>query len=165
MSDNKFVIEEATISDIDSLIMLRSELLDNSDGIYGCKNELDQKKWKFAYKSWLEKKIEHDGRVAILIAKDSLSGNAVGCITGVIDSRAPTIDCINGFSGWVQSMVVKKEMRNKGIAISLLEVLLKWFNEAEVKKISLQSTVVAESLYNKFGFQQYNEKSYYLIYD
>ncbi len=31
MSDNKFVIEEATISDIDSLIMLRSELLDNSD--------------------------------------------------------------------------------------------------------------------------------------
>jgi len=163
MLSNKFEIKEATVSDIDSLILLRGELLDNTDEVYSCNDDNDKKAWKLAYRSWIEEKLGHDNRIVILIAKDVSDGSIIGCITGIIDFRAPSIDCINGLSGWVQSMVVRKINRKQGIATYLFKYLLTWFNANQVKKISLQSTASTEFFYKKLEFKLYRENSYYLI--
>lgn len=165
MLNNNFEIQEATLSDVDSLILLRAELLDNSNEVYSCNDDSDKKAWRLAYRSWIEEKLGHDNRVVIFIARDVSNGSIIGCITGIIDFRAPSTDCINGLSGWVQSMVVREIHRKQGVATCLFKYLLTWFNTNQVHKVSLQSTDGADVFYKKLGFEPYSENSYYLISD
>ncbi|WP_338884339.1 GNAT family N-acetyltransferase [Xenorhabdus sp. TH1] len=154
---------KATLADIDSLIRLRSYLLDNAIEIYGSKIPEDQKRWKEAYKSWLTDYLNSDCDVVIFVAVREKDNQLVGCVTGVIDKRAPTIDCINGLCGWIQSMIVQEDMKQKGVATRLMNRLNQWFSEHGVTKLTLQSTCDAEVFYQKLGFHLSNEKTFFLL--
>lgn len=150
-------IRSAARSDIDVLISLRAHLLDGAEGPgYASRNADESHRWKAAYRVWLSQVLEADDRTQIIVADND--GEVVGCATGIIDRRAPAPDCISGWCGWVQSMVVSPSWRRMGIAESLMHELLKWFSLMEVTKVVLESTHVAEAMYRKLGFSPNSER-------
>ena len=82
----------------------------------------------------------------------------LGCATAIIDQRAPAPGCLNGLSGWVQSVVVEPQWRNQGIARMLMQQLLRWFTNRGVGSVVLQSTEAAGTLYQALGFEISDER-------
>lgn len=151
MSTFYLSIEKAKKNDISELIHLRAYLIDNNPGKdYSSKTEADKKIWKEKYREWLEIILEETPGIIVFIAKNK--EKIIGCATGIIDRRAPASDCLSGYCGWVQSVVVDNQFRHRGIARSLLEHLTMWFKSNHVSKIILESTSEAEDFYKKTGF-------------
>ncbi|MDT4879514.1 Acetyltransferase (GNAT) family protein [compost metagenome] len=96
--------------------------------------------------------------VQILAAEHKESGQVLGCATAIIDQRAPAPNCLNGLSGWVQSVVVEPQWRNRGIARQLMQHVLRWFANRDVGTVILQSTEAAGSLYQALGFAASDER-------
>ncbi|HBC0022776.1 TPA: GNAT family N-acetyltransferase [Enterobacter hormaechei subsp. steigerwaltii] len=151
MSSHTYLVSPATEKDIEDLVALRSYILDGgSNGSYVSHNVEDSIQWRIAYRKWLNQVLETDDNIRVLIAKND--GVAVGCATGIIDRRAPARDCIFGFSGWVQSVVVVPPWRHHGIARQLMLNLFDWFTSKRVPKIVLEATHEAESFYESLEF-------------
>ncbi|MCY1446672.1 Acetyltransferase (GNAT) family protein [compost metagenome] len=94
----------------------------------------------------------------ILAAEHKESGQLLGCATAIIDQRAPIPGCLNGLSGWVQSVVVEPQWRNRGIARQLMQQLLRWFANRGVGPVVLHSTEAAGTLYQTLGFATSDER-------
>lgn len=153
------IIRDAVVSDIPALIELRSILLDDSHNHhYSSKTKAESIQWKKAYKQWLNKHLNQTDKVKILVGEiNNGTIDIVSCVTGIIDTRAPMIGCLNGKVGWIQTMVVTPKAQNNGIGKKMLNKLLNWFNAAEVGKLFLQTTPVAENLYHSMGFKILDE--------
>lgn len=62
------------------------------------------------------------------------------------------------------SIVVKKDCTNKGIASLLLNKIIEFCYKKKIKNIFLEvrkSNIIAQSLYNKFGFVKISERKKY----
>ncbi|MNV98584.1 putative acetyltransferase [compost metagenome] len=94
----------------------------------------------------------------IFAAEHRESGQVLGCATAIINQRAPAPGCLNGLSGWVQSVVVAPQWRNRGIARQLMQHLLRWFAIRGVGSVALQSTEAAGTLYQALGFAVSDER-------
>jgi|LauGreDrversion4_2_1035121.scaffolds.fasta_scaffold83463_3 N-acetylglutamate synthase-like GNAT family acetyltransferase len=155
----KLNIRKATLSDIPALIDLRQVLLDHGIGHYASKTPNESLQWKQAYKQWLLKHISLNDDINILVCTINIEQTIAACVIGIIDTRAPMIGCLNGKTGWIQTMVVAKHVQQKGIAGQIMRELLNWFIERDVEKIFLQTTGVAKPLYLNIGFNPINEET------
>jgi GNAT superfamily N-acetyltransferase len=151
-------VRPATVADLASLVALRAHLLDGSAAIYSSKTPEDSARWRAAYRAWLSSRLSESDCVQILAAEHKESGQMLGCATAIIDQRAPAPGCLNGMSGWVQSVVVEPQWRNQGIARLLMQHLLRWFTNRGVGSVVLQSTEAAGTLYQTLGFEISNER-------
>jgi GNAT superfamily N-acetyltransferase len=158
MDQPLFTVRPATAADLASLVELRAHLLDGSAAIYSSKTPEDSVRWRAAYRAWLSNRLSESDCVQILAAEHKESGQVLGCATAIIDQRAPAPGCLNGLSGWVQSVVVEPQWRNQGIARMLMQQLLRWFANRGVGSVALQSTEVAGSLYQTLGFEISDER-------
>ncbi|UVH51833.1 GNAT family N-acetyltransferase [Pseudomonas sp. CBSPBW29] len=151
MSNASWKIRPATSSDIEVLVALRTHLLDGaSEASYASRTSEERLRWKAAYRDWLEPVLASGERARIVVA--DRDGEAVACATGLIDSRPPAPDCLNGWCGWIQSVVVSPPCRRQGMAERLMRELLQWFAAHGVTKVLLETTPAAEALYRKLGF-------------
>ncbi|MDQ7914255.1 GNAT family N-acetyltransferase [Pseudomonas sp. 102515] len=150
-------IRRATPDDIPALIELRAHLLDAGGAPYASRTPTDTERWRRAYPLWLATCLEGSDRVLILCAEHKYTQAILGCATGIIDDRAPAPDCLNGRSGWVQSVAVAPELRRCGIAKALMQRLLDWFRTRQVNSVALQTTPAATSLYQRLGFASTGE--------
>ncbi|MDE9493468.1 GNAT family N-acetyltransferase [Xenorhabdus bovienii] len=157
------IIRKAELNDIEELILLRSRLLDDTHYCYSSHTLEEQKVWKKNYRSWLIDNLNRKEWINILVAENHNDKKLYGCVTGIIDHRAPAQDCLNGLSGWIQSMVVLPELQRSGIGTKLIQQLLMWFLALEIKKITLQSTVNSEIFYTSVGFLKSDENTFYYI--
>jgi len=149
------VVERASFRHIDSVIELRALLLEDSTQSYACTSPQERMLWRTAYGKWLSETLHSSLDVCLLVA---VKGHqVVGCVTGFIDRRAPGPDCLNGWCGWVQSMVVAPPLRGQGISRALMQSLMKWFEARDVGKVVLQSTPSAEHLYEGLGYCRSSE--------
>lgn len=155
----KLNIRKAALSDIPTLVDLRQVLLDYGTGHYVSRTLDESLKWKEAYKQWLHKYINLDNDVNILVASMDGEQTIIACVIGIVDKRAPMIGCLNGKTGWIQTMVVAKDRQQKGIGGQLVHQLLNWFDGAGVEKIFLQTTEIAKQLYISMGFITINEET------
>ncbi len=155
----KLNIRKAALSDIPALVDLRQVLLDHGTGHYASKTSDESLQWKEAYKQWLHKYINLNNDVNILVASIGTEQIIVACVIGIIDKRAPMIGCLNGKTGWIQTMVVAKDRQQKGIGGQIMHQLLNWFKGVEVEKIFLQTTEIAKPLYLRMGFTPINEET------
>ncbi|BAU73857.1 GNAT family N-acetyltransferase [Metapseudomonas furukawaii] len=153
-----FTVRPATLADLDSLIELRAYLLDGTTARYSSKTPEEAARWRTAYRSWLGSRLDESDCVQILTAEHKESGQVLGCATAIIDQRAPAPGCLNGLSGWVQSVVVEPQWRNRGIARQLMQHLLRWFANRGVDHVVLQSTESAGTLYQALGFTVSDER-------
>lgn len=151
MEITSFLIQQAEICQIDDLIRLRAYLLEKpSSTSYACRTQEERHIWREQYRQWLYDVLEYDADIRVFVAL--VSKKVIGCSTGIIDRRAPARDCISGYSGWVQSVVVAPSFRRQGVAASLLTSLTEWFSERNVSKILLESTPGSETFYLSQGF-------------
>ncbi|HFS0969432.1 TPA: N-acetyltransferase family protein [Pseudomonas aeruginosa] len=158
MDQSFFTVRPATLADLASLVELRAQLLDGTSASYSSKTPEDSALWRAAYRNWLSNRLNESDYVQILAAEHKESGQVLGCATAIIDQRAPTPGCLNGLSGWVQSVVVEPQWRNCGIARQLMQHLLRWFANRGVGSAVLQSTEAAGSLYQALGFTASDER-------
>lgn len=157
MQQPLFIVRSATAADMASLVELRAYLLDGTDASYSSKTPEDSTRWRAAYRSWLSGHLNESDCVHVVAAEHKLSGQVIGCATAIIDQRAPAPHCLNGLSGWVQSVVVEPQWRNLGIARQMMQHLLRWFANRGVSSVTLQSTKTADSLYRDLGFVRSDE--------
>ena len=151
MSKSSWKIRPATPSDIEVLVELRTHLLDGaSTASYASRTSEERLRWKAAYRDWLAPVLASGERARIVVA--DRDDEVVGCATGLIDPRPPAPDCLSGWCGWVQSVVVSPPCRRQGIAERLMHELLQWFADRGVTKVQLEATPAAEALYHKLGF-------------
>lgn len=157
--DHTFLtVRPATITDLASLVELRAHLLDGTSASYSSRTPDDSMRWRAAYRTWLTNRLGESDCVQILVAEHRESGQVLGCATAIIDQRAPATGCLNGQSGWVQSVVVEPQWRNHGIARQLMQHLLRWFANRGVGSVVLQSTGAAGTLYQALGFAVSDER-------
>jgi len=158
MDQSFLTVRTATVADLASLIELRAHLLDGTSASYSSKTPDDSASWRAAYRSWLSNRLNKGDYVQILAAEHKESGQVLGCATAIIDQRAPSPGCLNGLSGWVQSVVVEPQWRNHGIARQMVQHLLRWFAHRGVGSVVLQSTEAAGTLYQGLGFAVSDER-------
>ncbi|MBD3897200.1 GNAT family N-acetyltransferase [Halomonas sp. ML-15] len=152
------IVRPATTADLDRLVRLRAYLLDGTEAMYSSKTPEDSMRWRAAYRTWLNSHLKASSCVLVLAAEHKESGEVLGCATAIIDQRAPAPGCLNGLSGWVQSVVVEPQWRNQGIARQLMQHLLRWFASCSVGSVVLQSTEAAGRLYQALGFAVSDER-------
>lgn len=147
-----FYIEVASPEHIERLVELRSLLLDGGQGVYVSQSAEEAKIWKKSYRHWLQQYFRsRDTNKNIVVAHGGDSA-VVGCVTALIDDRPPSIGCLNGKAGWVQSVVVEPSWRRKGVALKMLQMQLAWFDAAGVQRVFLSSTISAQGFYKKSGW-------------
>jgi len=151
MAQTSCKIRPATPNDIEVLVALRAHLLDGATtASYASRTPEECCRWKVAYREWLTPVLTDGENVRIVVA--DRAGEVVACATGLIDARPPAPDCLSGWCGWVQSVVVSPPCQRQGIAERLMYDLLQWFTERGATKVLLETTSVAEALYRKLGF-------------
>ncbi|MDA7028184.1 GNAT family N-acetyltransferase [Bacillus sp. CLL-7-23] len=153
----KYLIRKAESGDIDRLIDLRKILLSEGEGHYVSKSHEEDLAWQKNYRAWLLKNMNEHDRILVAVANDPDQLKIVACAIGIIDVRAPMKGCLNGKSGWIQTVVVDPEERRKGIAESIMNYCFDWFKRNHVEKIVLQTTPMAKDLYIKLGFENSGE--------
>ena len=158
MSQSFLTVRPASQADLDSLVQLRAYLLDDTGTSYSSKTPEEAARWRAAYRAWLCSRLNASDCVQILAAEDKESGQVLGCATAIIDQRAPAPGCLNGLSGWVQSVVVEPQWRGRGIARQLMQHLLRWFANRGVGYVILQTTPAAGTLYQTLGFSVSDER-------
>lgn len=158
MDQSFLTVRPATVADLASLVELRAHLLDGTSASYSSKTSEDAVRWRVAYRTWLSSRLSESDCVQILVAEHRESSQVLGCATAIIDQRAPTPACLNGLSGWVQSVVVEPQWRNRGIARQLMQHLLRWFANRSVACVALQSTAAAGTLYQAMEFATSDER-------
>jgi GNAT superfamily N-acetyltransferase len=157
MDQSFLTVRPATLADLPSLVELRAYLLDGTAASYSSKTPEDAARWRAAYRTWLNSRLSESDCVQVLAAEHRESGQVLGCATAIIDQRAPAPGCLNGLSGWVQSVVVEPQWRGRGIARQLMQHLLRWFANRSVACVVLQSTAAAGTLYQALGFATSDE--------
>lgn len=158
MNQPFLIVRPAMVADLNRLVELRAYLLDGTEAMYSSKTPEDSMRWRAAYRTWLSSHLNTSNCVHVLAAEHKETGEVLGCATAIIDQRAPAPGCLNGLSGWVQSVVVEPRWRNRGIARQLMQNLLRWFASCSVGSVVLQSTEAADKLYQTLGFAISDER-------
>lgn len=78
---------------------------------------------------------------------------------GIILEKPPVNFEKNGMEGYIFNMFTQEEYRGKGLATVVLEEIMKFFRDAGIKKVILNSNASSRHLYLKNGFC---ENEYYL---
>ncbi len=157
-------IRKAEVKDISSLIELRKLLLNTGSGYYVAKTSKEKRAWEKSYQDWLLNNltIHADHKIHIIVTHLSKDiTRIIGCAIGIIDERVPFSGCMNGKMGWVQTVVVHPAYRRQHVAKKMMNCLFEWFRHNKVSKVSLQTTKIAEPLYENLGF--YDSKELLLI--
>ncbi|UDM48807.1 GNAT family N-acetyltransferase [Cupriavidus sp. MP-37] len=151
MPKTSWTIRTAALPDIDALVSLRAHLLDGASAeSYASRTPEESRRWKAAYRQWLIQVLVGDERTRVVVGEQG--GEVLACATGLIDLRPPAPDCLNGWCGWVQSVVVAPVCRRQGIAERLMRELMQWFAGRGVAKVLLETTPAAQALYRRLGF-------------
>jgi GNAT superfamily N-acetyltransferase len=137
------LIRQATDADIDELIRLRELMLSSLDFPAG------DPSWHDAGARYLR-----DGFVAgeVVGFVADVDGRVVGGGVGILEHRMPGPG--NGLHGYIMSMATDPEHRGQGIAGGVVDALLAWFKERDVRVVDLHASAQGDPVYRARGFAE-----------
>ena len=100
-----------------------------------------------------------DGTHMACFALDADSGRIIGCGGICYQEEMPSPDNPNGKCGYLMNIYALPEYRRMGVGREIVSFLIKDAQLKNVKKLSLESSEMAEKLYQSTGFLR-NEHFY-----
>ncbi len=91
----------------------------------------------------------------IFVAEDTETEKIVGYISGWIEQKAPIYH--NREYGYLSNIYVKETHRGQGIAKMLIDTLIYWFNQKNIKHVELTVDVRNPAAINAFEKQGFKE--------
>jgi ribosomal protein S18 acetylase RimI-like enzyme len=142
---DEFTVRQATAVDIADLVQLRRVMCE-AMGFNG--PELDAA--EVAWKSYFGRAIpaqEFHGWLAVT------KGEAVSACGVVIDQHPPTPGNLSGRIGYLMNVVTAPEYRGRGLARRVIRAALHWLDEHGIRRVTLHTTDMGQSLYASLGFE------------
>ncbi|HVO44090.1 MAG TPA: GNAT family N-acetyltransferase [Aggregatilineales bacterium] len=142
-----YQIRRATVEDIDILVSHRRQMfaeIRNSEAA-----RLDA--LDIAYRRWLARKIP-DGEYLSWVALDE-HGLVVAGAGLLIRERLPSPSSLEEREGYVANVYTNPECRGHGLAHRLMETMMDWCREHDIRTVTLFTAPKAEPIYRSLGFK------------
>jgi GNAT superfamily N-acetyltransferase len=85
------------------------------------------------------------------------AGEAVGSGGAVIDRHPPGPNNLSGRMGYIMNVVTVPAYRRTGIARRVMQAILRWLEDQDVRRVTLHATEMGRPLYQELGFTAGNE--------
>ncbi|MEV0399841.1 GNAT family N-acetyltransferase [Actinoallomurus sp. NPDC050550] len=141
----------AVVSDIPELIRLRA-LLFGDLGATGWEAPPPGEDWLRACADALREQLTDDSVKILVIDGDT---GLAACGIGAIDRRLPGPYNLSGLIGHVYGVVTDPAYRRRGHSRAIMEGLLGWFTDREVRRVNLNASPDGEPLYRSLGFTEH----------
>jgi GNAT superfamily N-acetyltransferase len=147
-------IRRASLNDVPTLVRFRSALFKEIGRLKG----EEEKSFEKACEQFFTQYIPQD-RFISWIAEDN--GNVVAVSGLVFFQKPPSPGNLTGKVAYIMNMYTLTEWRKKGLASRLLQEIINFLNQERIISITLHTTEVAKSVYEKKGFiPEDNEMKY-----
>lgn len=137
---------KADLSDLPVLVETRCEVL---KAVFGLPEDADMELIKTESEKYYEENITNGRHVAYMAYHDGeFAGCGAICYYGVM----PSPDNPTGRYGYIMNMYTRPVYRNNGIAGGIVDILVRGARERGLKKVMLETTAKARSIYTRYGF-------------
>lgn len=138
--------KRATIEDIDLLTKTRIEVLRAANRL---SDDTDLSEVEIQSYNYYQKALRDDSHIAYL-AFDGTHFVGAGAVS--FFQVMPTYHNLSGNKAYIMNMYTRPEYRRRGIAIKILDMLIKESKNRGIIAISLEATDMGRPLYEKYGF-------------
>ncbi|MFW9778390.1 MAG: GNAT family N-acetyltransferase [Candidatus Heimdallarchaeota archaeon] len=150
-------IRRAGVEDISELVELRVLLFYEMNVVPSRKNE-----------QLLRESLESFFRTNIpsgeFLSWVAVSGKLIIASSGLVFlQKPPSPQNLTGREAYVMNMYTRKEWRNQGLAMKLLEKIHDFLKKQQVDLTSLHSTEVARPVYEKMGYSAMNNEMIHVL--
>lgn len=146
------MIKIREITDIATLLKWRKEVMREVFGVEASEEMM------LANEDYYRTQIPAGNHRAFIACYD---GEEAGCGSVCFSRELPSPDNPGGRCGYLMNIYVRKSLRNRGIADSIVKHLVKTASECCCNKIYLESTDTARPLYLANGFSDMNNMMIY----
>ncbi len=144
--------------DIPSLVEMR---ILYSLETYGGLSESFERRMRAELPTYFEKHLNRDLFAYVALA----DGEAVSTAMLLVEEKPINPALPDGRTGVVLNVFTKREHRRKGLALKLMEMLVRDACESGIDYIELKATESGYPLYKKLGFDEKNHKNTYMTYN
>ncbi len=138
--------QTASIDDIDTLIKTRIQVLRAANKL---NDDVDMSMIEQESYKYYKHSLANGTHIAYLVYKNALFVGA----GGVSFYRVmPTYENPSGEKAYIMNMYTVPQYRKQGIAIKMLDCLVKEAKSRHITFISLEATTMGKPLYKKYGF-------------
>ena len=138
--------KRATIKDIDLLTITRIEVLRAANRL---SDDTDLSEVERQSYNYYQKALCDDSHIAYLVFDGT---RFVGAGAVSFFQVMPTYHNLSGNKAYIMNMYTRPEYRRRGIAIKILDMLIKESKNRGITAISLEATDMGRPLYEKYGF-------------
>lgn len=146
LPDTIFELKRAGMEDMDALVSTRIEVLRAANQL---SDDTDMSKVEKESKNYYEKALPEGLHTAYLVYDKA---RIVGAGGVSFYSVMPTYHNPTGEKAYIMNMFTNPNYRRKGIAMDVLDLLVKEAKSRGVKQITLEATQLGRPLYEKYGF-------------
>ena len=151
----EFTFRIATAGDLDLLVETRLEVL---SAVFGLSGHTDMEAVKAESRRYYSENIASGGHVACLVFDGE---DFAGCGGICLYRTMPMEYDPQALNGYIMNMYTRPQYRRRGIATRVLEILIGQAHRKGVRKITLETTDAARSLYRKAGFTDITDEMVY----
>jgi ribosomal protein S18 acetylase RimI-like enzyme len=141
---------QATADDIAELVRLRELLFTDLSAGWGPLPAGTD--WRDACAAFLHDQLSDDSNRIVVI--DGAPGLAA-CGMGSIDRRLPSPHNPSGLIGYILGIVTDRRYRRRGHARLIMENLLQWFDDRDLRRVDLHASPDGQELYRSLGFDDH----------
>lgn len=144
--------KRATIKDIDLLTITRIEVLRAANRL---SDDTDLSEVERQSYNYYQKALCDDSHIAYLVFDGT---RFVGAGAVSFFQVMTTYHNLSGNKAYIMNMYTRPEYRRRGIAIKILDMLIKESKNRGITAISLEATDMGRPLYEKYGFVKMNNE-------
>ena len=144
--------KKATIDDINELVKTRITVLRAANKL---SHDVDMSRVEQESYGYYQSALENGNHVGYLVYDNDTFIGAGGVSYYQV---MPTFHNPTGGKAYIMNMYTDPEYRRKGIAMRLLDLLVKDAKQKGIQNISLEATEMGQPLYEKYGFVHMNSE-------